>query len=130
MRVLDGAADRYKQLKPFAGRQPMLIAVLGYRYSGNMLHDKKWPSVVRDSSAINLSNVGVIHEGERLTLRLKACHDFASVHPDLDDLQRHFPPEWRVLFGQIDDPHATLSECVKDSVGTDLIWTFKRGRQR
>src|SRR5439155_434940 len=61
-------------------------------------------------------NVGMVHEGQRLPLRLEAGNDLARVHPRLNDLEGHPAPYWLPLLGHKDGPHAALADLFQQLV--------------
>ena len=56
----------------------------------------------------------MIHDRQRLPLRLEALHDRLVVHPGLDQLQGDLPPHRRGLFGQPDLPHAAFAKLADE----------------
>ena len=97
--VLDPIADVREQLKTFADREPVPVAVRGERFSSDQLHHEIRPSQVRRAGIEDLRNRGMIHECERLALSLEPRHYLRGVHPRFDHLQRDLPPDWPRLLG-------------------------------
>jgi hypothetical protein len=67
----------------------------------------------------NLGNVRVIHQGQRLPLRLEAGDDLSGVHAGLDDLQGHLAPDRLLLLGKEDNPEAALADPLQQLVRPD-----------
>ncbi len=64
-------------------------------------------------------DIGVIHQGQRLTLRLEAGDDLARVHARLDDLDRDVPADGPFLLGHVNHAEATLAQLLQELVRTD-----------
>ena len=95
------------------------VVVAVYR-DGNAFHQfhyKKRSSGIGCAGVEHFGDVGVIHHGQGLTLRLKAGHDLLGVHPEFDDLQSNPTADGLFLFGEIDGAHATLADDFEDAVG-------------
>src|SRR5262245_37412354 len=58
----------------------------------------------------------MVHESQRLPLRLEASDDLGRIHPRLDDLQRHPPAHRAFLLGVVDNPHPAFAELLEKSV--------------
>jgi hypothetical protein len=112
VRVLDGVADADEQVEPFARGQQVLVAELRDRLPLHQLHDEVRPAVLGRAGVEHLRNVGMVHEGERLPLRLEPGEDLPRVHPRLDDLERDPPPDRLGLLGHPDRPHAAFADLV------------------
>ena len=63
----------------------------------------------------------MVHHRQRLAFCLKPGDDFASVHARLDDLQRDFAPDGRLLLGHVDDTKATLPDLLQQLVRSDYL---------
>jgi hypothetical protein len=68
MRVLHSFADLDEQLQPFPNLQPFLIAVIGDRHAGHVLHDKVRLSIDSCPGVKHLGNRRMFHDGQRLAL--------------------------------------------------------------
>jgi hypothetical protein len=69
----------------------------------------------------------MIHDRQRLPLRLEALHDRLVVHPGLDQLQGDLPPHRRSLFGQPDLAHAAFAKL---RTSADKLKTFRKDLSR
>jgi len=58
---------------------------------------------------MDLGNVRMIHQGQRLPLRLEPGNHLSRVHAGLDDLQGDLAPDRLLLFGHEDHAEAALA---------------------
>ena len=58
----------------------------------------------------------MVHEGQRLPLRIKSGDDLLGIHPQLDDLQGHAAADRSLLVGHIHDAAATLADLLEEFV--------------
>jgi hypothetical protein len=71
----------------------------------------------------------VVHEGQRLPLRLEPGEDLGRVHAGLDDLEGDGAANRFRLLGHEDDAHAPLANPLEQLVGPDLpVRRFVVGR--
>ena len=68
----------------------------------------------------------MIHHRQRLPLLLETRDDFARVHPQLDDLQRHRAPHRLLLLRHPDHAEAALADLLAQLVGADPLARFLR----
>src|SRR5205807_10536495 len=61
----------------------------------------------------------MIHQRQRLPLRLKAADDLPAVHSRLEDLERHLAADRLLLLGHEDPAEAALADLLEQLVGTD-----------
>ena len=57
-----------------------------------------------------MGDVGMVKQGQCLTLGLETGYNLLTVHARLDKLQGHTAFDGALLFGQIYDPVATLPQ--------------------
>ena len=117
--VLDGLADRDEQREPFAGGQPVAIAVVGDRNAGHVLHHEVRPALVGRARVEHPGDVRVGHHREGLPLGVEPGHHLAGVHPDLDHLQGDLAADRVLLFRKVDHAHPALTEDGQDPVGAN-----------
>ena len=110
--MLDALADRHEELQPLADRQPVCIAVLRDLHTLDVLHDEIGAPGLRRTSVDDAGNAGMLHEGERLTLRLETGDELLRVHAELDEFQRDRPLDRLFLLGLPHLSHASLAERV------------------
>ncbi len=61
----------------------------------------------------------MVHQRQRLPLRLKVGDHLRRVHARLDDLQRDHPPNRLLLLGHPDDAHPALADLLEQLVRPD-----------
>ena len=120
VRVLNGAADLDVQGHPLADGHGGAVAELGNRLALDELHGKERPARVRGTAVEDVRDARVVHDRERLALRLEARDHLARVHPELDDLERDAPRDRRRLFGEVDRAHAAFAERPEERVWPDV----------
>ena len=111
--VLHRLADRHEQLQPLAGRQAVVVAVLGDRDALDQLHDEERAAVLGRPGVEDLGDVRVVHQRQRLPLRLEARHHLPAVHPRLDELDGDQALDRLGLLGHPDGAHAALADLFQ-----------------
>ena len=114
VRVLHAFAGLDEEFEPIPDLEFLLIAILRDRQPGHVLHHEVRLALRRRPGVEHLGDGGMIHDRQRLPLRLEALHDRLVVHPGLDQLQRDLPPHRRGLFGQPDLPHAAFAKLADE----------------
>ena len=126
--VLHGLADLEEQSQSLFCAQVVLIAVFGDGNAGNQLHDKIRPAGVSGSGVEDFGDIGVVHEGQGLSLRLEAGDDLAGVHAQFDDLEGDLAADGLLLLGHVDHRHAALADLLQELVPTnDRARALRRG---
>ena len=89
----------------------------------DQLHDEEGAAVGGRAGVEDAGDVGVVHQGQGLALRLEAGQDVPRVHPRLDQLQRHLAADRPELLGEVDRAHAALADLLADlvAIGDDRI---------
>ena len=89
----------------------------------DQLHDEERAAVGGRAGVEDPGDVGVLHQGQGLPLRLEAGQDVPRVHPPLDQLQRHLAADRPELLGEVDGAHAPLADLLADlvAIGDDRI---------
>ena len=64
----------------------------------------------------HLGDIGVIHQRQRLALRLEAGDDLASIHARFNDFQGHRAADGMLLLGDEDQSHAALADLFHQLV--------------
>jgi hypothetical protein len=67
----------------------------------------------------------VVHQCQRLALRLKSGYDALGVHAQLDDLERNAPTNRLFLFRHVDNPAAAFTNLLEQFVTADPITGFR-----
>ena len=106
--VLHRLADREEQFQPLAGRELLLVAVVGDRDALDQLHHEVGPAAVGGAGVEHPGDVGVVHQRQGLPLGLEPGDDVARVHARLDDLEGHLAADRLLLLGHEDQAHARL----------------------
>src|SRR5262245_61468456 len=73
--VLDGAANGYEQFHALLDSQLLLVAELSQRIAADEFHYEEWPAESRRSPIVDLGDIRMLHERERLPLLGKADND-------------------------------------------------------
>src|SRR5262245_31101527 len=103
-----------------ARRELVLIAELGDGDALDQLHDEVRPTGRGRAGVEDLGDVGVVHQRQRLPLRLEPGQDLGGVQAGLDDLEGDLAAHGLFLLGHVDDPHAALADLLQQLVGADL----------
>ena len=109
MRVLHRPANLLEQQQPLAASQLVGVAVVGDRQAWNIFHGEPGPSAGRLARVVELGDIGMVQQRQRLTLRLEAC-DQRVCRGMLDDFERHAAADRLGLLGEINNPHAALTQ--------------------
>ena len=81
-----------------------------------------------DAGVEHLGDVRVVHQRQRLPLRLEAGDDLARVHAELDDLEGHAPLDRLALLGHPHGAEAAFAELLEKLVAADDRAEFFRVR--
>src|SRR5207249_1576812 len=82
------------------------------------------PSSLRRATVMDLGDVRMVHQRQRLALGLKAGNDLPGVHAQLDDLEGDPATNRFLLLGHIDNPAAALANFLEQLVTPDLVSGF------
>jgi len=86
-------------------------------------HHEIRPPLESRAGVEHLGDAGVVHQSQRLPLRLEPREDLLRVHAGFDDLQRDPAAEGSLLLSEVDDPHAALANLLEDLVRADPLWS-------
>ena len=95
------------------------IAVVDDRDALHQLHHEVGPAAVGRAGIEHPGDVGVVHQGQRLPLRLEPGDDIARIHARLDDLQGHLAADGVLLLGDEDQAEPPLADLLHEFIGTD-----------
>ena len=84
-----------------------------------------WPRSTASAAVEHLRDVGVLHDGKCLTLRLEPGDHLFAVHARLDELESDLAFHGLGLLGQVHDAQTAFSQGVQDLVVTDLVRLFR-----
>ncbi len=113
VRVLNGLAHLHKQPQPRLGREPRLIAKLRDAHAAHQFHHKVKPPGLCCAAVEHLGDVRMIHQRQRLSLRLEPCDDRLGIHAELDDLERNAAANRFELFGHVNDAAPALANLFQ-----------------
>src|SRR6516162_3373941 len=103
----------------------MLVAVLGNGQAFDQLHHEVGVAARRSAGIEDGGDVRMIHQRQRLPLRLEAGNYLSRVHAWLDDLERNLTAHRLLLFGQEDRSHTALADLLHEQIRTDTAsWPF------
>ena len=112
VRVLHRVTHHGEQPHALVHGEPCLVAELVDGASRHVLHGKVEAPILGGPGLEHARNVGVVHERQRLPLRLEARGRASRVDAHLDHLERHAAADGMRLLGEVDDAHAALSQDV------------------
>ncbi len=119
MRVLHRLADLDEKRQPLGSRELGLVTIVGDGNPAHQFHDKVRPLRVGRAAVQYPGDVGMVHQGQRLSLSLESGDDFARVHARLDDLERHLALHRFLLLGHINDTEPALTNLLQQLVAAD-----------
>ena len=118
MRVLDRVADLHEQLEALFARVETLAwsqySVIGMPLTSSITKYGRPLSVAPASSTLAI--FGVVHERQRLSLRLESRDHLAGVHACLDDLESDHATNRVGLLRLVNDAESALAQFLEDLV--------------
>ena len=130
MRMLHSLAGLDKELQPLADLELVLIAVLGNRQPGHVFHYEVRLALRCGAGIEHLGDRGVVHDRNRLTLRLEAPHDRLVVHARPDQLQGYRSAHRFGLLGEPHLSHAALAEFAHQDIAPREYFADRQRRGR
>ncbi len=106
-----------------------MFAVLQKRLTAHQLHHEVWSAGDGPPRVEHLGDERVIHRGQRLALGHEPRDHLASVHSELDDFERHPPPDRLPLLGLVDNAHSAFTDLCDWFVRSDQVG-HRVGRDR
>src|SRR5262249_38494978 len=110
--VLDRLANRDEQLQALARRQVVVVAVFRNGDAVDQLHGEVGPAGRRGAGIEYARDMLVIHQRQRLTLRLETGNDLGGVHPRLDDLEGDAAAHRLLLLGHVNKAKAAFADSL------------------
>src|SRR5437660_51675 len=95
---------------------PLLVAEVGEGHTLDQLHDEVRPRRAAGVSGGSLTgvedpgDVGVVHQGQGLPLRLEAGDHLAAIHPRPEHFEGDGAADGLLLLGPVDDAEAADAE--------------------
>ena len=114
--MLHGLTDRDEQLQPGLQGKPLLVAVVRDRHALGRAPSRRTADCSRGAAVEDAGDVGVIHQGQRLTLGVEPGQDGARIHTDLDQLESDLALDRLDLIGAVDGAHPAFAEDVSERV--------------
>ena len=111
--VLDGLADLNEKFQARRGAEVVFVAVIGDFDAAHQFHDEIRAAGFRRARVQHLGNVRMVHQGQRLPLRLEPGDDTLGVHAQLDDLERHPAANRFLLLGHINHAAAAFADLLQ-----------------
>ena len=119
MCMLYGVADLDEQLQSLVGVEVILVAIIRDANAANQFHHEVRTAVLGGAGVEHFGDVWMVHDRQRLALRLEASDNLPGVHPQLDDLQGDSPADRLFLLGHIDNATPTFTKLLAQFVMTD-----------
>src|ERR1019366_10305328 len=117
-----------EEFEPLLGWKMILVAIVGDLDAPDQLHHEKRPASLGGTRVKHFSDVRMIHQGQRLPLRLKAGDDVFGIHAQLDDLEGDLAPDRLGLLGHIDHSPAAFTNLLEQLVPANAVTCFLQGR--
>ena len=117
--VLNSLANQNKELQTFSSHHIALIAEVRDRNATDQLHNEVRPARLGCSGVEDLSDVGMVHDRQRLAFGLESGDDLLGIHPRLDDLQSHLAANRLLLFGHEDHAKTAFADLLQEFVAAD-----------
>ena len=117
--VVDGLADGDEEFDALAGGEVVAFGVGGDGESVDELHDEEGEALGGGAGVEDLSDVGVVHEGEGAAFGVEAGDDGFGAHAGFDDFEGDVAADGFGLCGEIDGAHAAFAEDALDFVVAD-----------
>ena len=127
--VLDRVADVDEEPKAILGLHLVAVAELGDGDSLDEFHHEERPAGLSRAGVEHLGDIGVVHQGQRLTFRLEPRDHLSGVHARLDDFQGDDPAHGLHLLGHVNNAEAPLADLLQELVGTDKPARFFKHRR-
>jgi hypothetical protein len=108
-----------EQIQPFRNRQPVLVAKVVERNALDQFHDEERAAAFRRAGVEQLGDVRMIHQRDRLPLRLEAGQDRLRLPTfGANELHCHFAFDRLDLVGQPDSAHAPFADLLPQLVAS------------
>ena len=119
VRMLDGPANLNEQVQALASIEMVLVAVVGDLDAAHEFHDKIRAAGLGGTGIEHAGDIGMIHQGERLTFSLKAGDNAFGIHAQLDDLEGDPAVDGFFLVGHEHHAAAAFADFLEQLVIAD-----------
>ena len=126
MGMLDRLADGDEEPEAVLGGEPVPVAVVGEGNAPGELHNEIGTAGLGGSGVEDLGDIGVVHDGQGLTLCLEPGHHIPGVHAEFYDLHGDAAMHGLDLLSQVDHAHAAASQLLEELIPA----REERARQR
>ncbi len=99
----------------------LLVAVVGDLDAADQFHHEERPAGVGGAAVEHLGDVRMVHDGQRLPLRLEARDHLLGVHAELDDLERDLAADRLGLLGHVNHAAAAFADLLEEFVAADAV---------
>jgi hypothetical protein len=94
----------------------MLVTIIGDLHPPDRFHHEIGPTRFGCSSIEHPRNIRMVHQRQRLALRLEPGHDLSRIHAQLDDLEGHAPSHGFLLLRHEHHPAAAFTNLLQQFV--------------
>lgn len=119
VRMLHRLADGDEELEPRARGEPVFIAIVRDRGPAHQLHHEVRAAALRDTAVEDPRDARMVHQRERLPLRLETRHDLPRFHVPMQQFECHPPNHGLALFRLPNRAEATLPELLQQPIPAD-----------
>src|SRR5262249_43126885 len=117
--MLYRVADRRDQFHALPHGDVVLVAKVSDGYAFDQLHHEIWQTRGGSAPVEDLRDIGVIHDGQGLPLRLEASNHLARIQPALEQLQSDPAANGLCLLGDEDDAKTPFTDLLNQLVRTN-----------
>src|SRR5262249_53235551 len=119
VRMLHGFTDIDEESQPLSDSNVVLIAEVGNGDATDEFHDEIRVAGGGGAAVKNVSDVGMIHECQRLPLGLEAGDDLARIHSRFKNLQSDLAPNRLGLVCHKDHTEAAFADLLQELIRAD-----------
>src|SRR5262245_61391080 len=121
VRMLDRAAHLDEQTQSLLRREGIFITVISNSGPTDQFHHEVRPAGLSGPSVKDLGDAGMIHQCQRLPLRLESGNDTPRVHPWPNDFQRDLAMNRLLLFRQVNHAATPFADLLQQFVSAYSI---------
>ena len=120
VRVPDAVTDLQKELKTFFQAELFFFAVAFQRHPRRVFHGEVGVAIGGRAGVEDLGDVDVVHERDRLALRLEAHEELLGGQSAAYELQGDLALDRFGLRRKVDNAHASLAKRTHETIGANL----------